>query len=78
MTNEERRLLLLSLEVIQNSLNDLEWKARAVQQALKGHPEMHAEYRRSLEAARKEKLTVVAETVAALRRELDQSEKESE
>jgi len=74
MTQEERRLLLLSLEVIQNSLNDLEWKARSVETALRSHPDLFSEYRKSLATARKEKITVVAETVATLRRELDRKQ----
>ncbi len=72
MSNEERKLLLLSLETIQNGLNDLEWKSRAVEKALRKHPDLYSEYQSSLEASRKEKLTVVAETVEALRRKLDQ------
>ena len=76
MSNQEQQLFLLALEAIEISLNELEWKARAVEKALQNHPALYADYQRFLEAARKEKITVVAETVATLRRELDQNKGE--
>jgi hypothetical protein len=76
VSNDEQQLFLLTLKAVEISLNELEWKARAVEKALQKHPALYADYQKLLEAARKEKITVVAETVATLRRELDQNKGE--
>jgi hypothetical protein len=70
MSNEEQQLFLLALEAIEISLNDLEWKARAVEQSLRNYPALYSDYQKSLENSRKGQISVVGQTVASLRQRI--------
>ncbi len=71
MTKEDRELLGIALSSIQNSLNQLEWKALAAEKVMKElHPVLYAEFQKALDNERQGTITVVAQMLGDMRKRL--------